>query len=134
MVLRLILSRLNRISCCHAGIYPWGLDVDVFTEFCLMPWRSGLLEDWRSLRHMHTVLISNFRAWAWLSSRSCCFTVHIGIASARRFPKVQAYVIIRRNASSVHGTHACFDHGFPKLWLLHAFCNSIPRTRDGRVT
>ena len=23
--------------------------------------------------------------------------------------------------------------GFPKLWLLHALCNSIPRTRDGRV-
>ena len=26
----------------HASIYPPGLDVDVFTEFCLMSWRLGL--------------------------------------------------------------------------------------------
>jgi hypothetical protein len=71
----------------HASIYPPGLDVDVFTKFCLMSWRLGLTKDWRSLRHIHTVLISQFRAWAWLSLHSFCFIVHIGIASVRSSKK-----------------------------------------------
>lgn len=124
--LRLNSSPLACVSCSHAGIYPRGLDVSVFKEFCLTSWRLGLSKDWRSLRHIHTVLISCFRAWASLSLHCCCFIVHIGTASVRLFPKVQAYVIIRRNASFMACMRAPIM-GFQN-WLLHAFCNSIPRT------
>ena len=77
MVLRLILSRLNRIFCCHAGIYPWGLDVDVFTEFLfdVMAFRAlGRLEisaAYSNRAHLHV------RAWALLFLPILFVIVHI---------------------------------------------------------
>jgi hypothetical protein len=93
-----------------------------------MSWRLGLAEDWRSLRHIHAVLSSRIRAWVWLFLTLLLLYCSYWHSFGPPLPKSPS--IRYSQAECLFSLHACSDHRFFKIWLLHAFCNSTPRALE----